>query len=110
MQVAQAFPYLIIYKEAIGLLVAGVGALIMWPYRVAKKEWTSLKETTAKIHEELTQQRTNCLATLSQQGEKQIDLLTKVADTLDGLRLDTQAQTGFIQGLVASPRRSRAKK
>ena len=101
-------PY--VNKALMTLVVGVLGYLFMFPFRKAKAEFVSLKETTAKIHEELTQQRTNCLATLSQQGEKQIDLLTKVADTLDGLRLDTQAQTGFIQGLVASPRRSRAKK
>jgi hypothetical protein len=80
----------------------------MFPVRKARAEWISLKETTAKIHEELSQQRTNCLTRLQSQGDEQIKLLGKMADTLDGVRLDFSEHRAYIQGLVQSPRRTRA--
>ena len=82
----------------------------MYPFRKAKKEWTSLKETTQAIQNELAQQRTNCLTTLQEQGVKQIELLTKAADTLDGVRLDLAEQTGYLRASSAPPCRVRAKK
>ena len=99
-------PY--VNKALMTLVVGGLGYLIMFPFRKAKAEFVSLKETTAKIHEELLHQRTNCLNTLQDQGTKQIELLGKMADTLDGVRVDFKEHTGFIQGLVQSPRRTRA--
>ena len=106
----QGLPFIILDNALMSLVVTGVGVLVMWPIRKARKEWISLKDAVVETKRELEQQRTNCLQTLQNQGSEQITLLTKVVDTLDGLRLDTQAQTGFIQGLVASPRRARAKK
>ena len=99
---------LLFNKALMTLAVGGLGYIIMFPVRKARAEWISLKETTAKIHEELSQQRLNCLKTLQNQGDKQIELLGKMADTLDGVRVDFKEHTGFIQGLVQSPRRTRA--
>ncbi len=95
------WPYL--QKAAVGLALTGVGALLMWPFRKARKEWLSLKDTTAAIQQELVQQRTNCLHTLQCQGDTQINLLTKAADTLDGIRLDIKEQTGYL--MASAPRR-----
>ena len=99
---------LLFNKALMTLAVGGLGYIIMFPVRKARAEWISLKETTAKIYEELSQQRLNCLTTLAHQGVEQISLLAKMSDTLDGVRLDLKEQTGFIQGLVQSPRRTRA--
>jgi hypothetical protein len=99
-------PYLA--KAFVSLVVAGIGALMLWPVRKVKKEWSSLKETTAKIHEELSQQRTNCLTRLQSQGDEQIKLLSKMSDTLDGVRLDFAEHRSFVQGLIQSPRRTKA--
>ena len=99
---------LLFNKALMTLAVGGLGYIIMFPVRKARAEWISLKETTAKIHEELSQQRLNCLKTLQNQGDKQIELLGKMADTLDGVRVDFKEHTGFIQGLVQSPRRTKA--
>lgn len=95
------WPYL--SKALVGLALTGIGALIMWPFRKARKEWLSLKETTTAIQQELVQQRTNCLHTLQDQGETQIGLLGKVADTLDGVRIELAEQTGYLR--ASAPRR-----
>jgi len=99
-------PY--IYKALATLVVGGLGYAFMFPFRKAKAEFVSLKETTAKIHEELTHQRQNCLATLQNQGDKQIELLGKMSDTLSGVRLDFAEHRSYVQGLVQSPRRTKA--
>ena len=99
---------LLFNKALMTLAVGFIGYIIMFPVRKARAEWISLKETTAKIHEELSQQRTNCLTRLQSQGDEQIKLLGKMADTLDGVRVDFKEHTGFIQGLVQSPRRTKA--
>ncbi len=97
-------------KALVGLALTGLGGLLLWPFKAAKKEWAALKSAVTSTQAELVLQRTNCLATLSSQGEEQVKLLGKVSDTLDGLRLDTQAQTGFLQGMSMAPVRRRSKK
>lgn len=105
----QVIPVALFYKMIIGLLVTGMGALIMWPFRRGKAEWNSLKESIAQAKHELTEQRTNCLATLQTQGAQQIDLLTKAVNTLDGVRLDLREQTGYLMATAAvAPRKRRA--
>lgn len=99
-----------IYKALVGLLVGGLGALMLWPFRAARKEWKSLKENTAAIHEELIHQRSNHLEHIQANGEQQITLLTKVADLLDGVRLDLKEQTGYIKAQGLRTARSRAKR
>lgn len=88
----------VLYKATIGAVVAGIAALAAWPF-------TKL----AKIHEELTVQRTNCLQTLQEDGKTQIQLLEKVSDTLNGVRLDLKEQTGFLAAANQRPR-ARTKK
>jgi hypothetical protein len=101
-------PSVILYKAVIGLLVTGAGYLMTYPFRFIMKEWKALKSSLADVHSELTQQRSNHLEHIQAGGEKQVELLTKVCDTLDGVRLDLKEQTGFIQGLTLSPRRAKA--
>jgi hypothetical protein len=96
----------ILYRIFFSLLVAGAGALIMWPIRKARTEWLSLRESIAETKNELEHQRTNCLATLQIQGQDQVNLLGKVCTTLDGVRLDLKEQTGFIQAMALRPLQS----
>ena len=99
---------LLFNKALMTLAVGFIGYIIMFPVRKARAEWISLKETTAKIYEELSQQRTNCLSTLQTQGDKQIELLGKMSETLSGVRLDFAEHRSYVQGLVQSPRRTKA--
>jgi hypothetical protein len=89
-------PTVFFWRVLQGLSVAGAGALIVWPFRKARKEWMTLKESTQAIRDELAQQRTNCLATLQNQGESQIQLLTKMSDTLQNIHLSQAEMTGYF--------------
>ena len=98
-------------KTAVGLAITGLIGVIMWPIRSVRKEWTSLKETTQAIKEELGQQRTNCLNTLQDQGKRQIELLGDVAKTLSDIHLSQAEMTGYCKAnSLASSCRPRAKK
>ncbi len=101
------WPYVL--KSLVGLVVAGAGAAMLYPFRKVKKEWASLKEAVTSTQAELVLQRTNCLGTLQEQGTEQIKLLSKATDTLDGIRLDLAEQTGFLRA-GAVPLRRRSKK
>src|ERR1700674_3729987 len=96
---AQDVPVLwhFVSKALIGLALTGLGGLILWPFKIAKKEWASLKEAIASTHAELVTQRTTCLVSLQAQGETQIELLGKVAGTLDAIHLDQKETLGFIK-------------
>jgi hypothetical protein len=97
-------------KTVLGLVFTGLIGAIMWPVRKAKKEWVALKTNLQETHKELVQQRTNCLTTLQQQGETQIELLGKTVAVLDGLRLDTREQTTMLRmGLPRARARSSKK-
>jgi hypothetical protein len=78
-------PLILLYKIGIAAAVAGVIALFSWPF----------KKLTV-IHDELTTQRTNCLATLAQQGDTQIDLLGKAVNILEDMHLDQRELLGRI--------------
>jgi hypothetical protein len=105
--VSVLWPYAM--KAVVGLVITGLGALMLYPVRYARREWKSIKEAVASTHAELITQRTNCLQTLQNQGDSQIKLLAKMSDTLDGVRLDFAEHRSYVQGLVQSPMRARAK-
>ena len=87
----------LLLKAAAGLAITGLIGALMWPFRAARKEWKALKEEQASIHAELVTQRTNCLTTLQTQGDRQIELLGKVADTLTGMALSQAEMTGYCK-------------
>ena len=95
------------YKMAASAAVGVIMAIILWPFRKARKEWAALKEEQSSIHAELVQQRTNCLTTLQSQGVTQIELLGKTVAALDGVRLDLAEQTGCLRAMTAQPPRTR---
>lgn len=98
------------YKAAASAAVGIAIAAFLWPFRSARKEWASLKNEQALIHQELVTQRINCLTTLQQQGESQVKLLEKAVAALDGVRLDLAEQTGCLRTLTAQPPIRRRKK
>jgi hypothetical protein len=95
---AQDVPVLwhFVSKALIGLALTGLGGLILWPFKIAKKEWASLKEAIASTHAELVTQRTDSLGVLKEQGEKQVELLGKVANTLEAMHLDQRTLLGRL--------------
>jgi hypothetical protein len=103
----QLTPLLI--KTAAGLALTGLLGVFMWPFRKARKEWVALKNEQSLIHQELVAQRTNCLATLQTQGDKQIELLSKMSGTLENISLSQAEMVGCLRGPVVI-RRKIAKK
>ena len=86
-------------------------AIVLWPFRKARKEWTALKEEQKLIHQELVTQRTNCLTTLQNQGDRQIELLGTMSTTLTGMALSQAEMTGYCKASACTPvRRSIRKK
>ena len=97
-------------KAVVGLIITGLLGVIMWPLKQAKKEWVNLKAGLAETHAELITQRTNCLQTLQSQGDRQIELLGKVSDTLSGMALSQAEMTGYLRAGATPMRRRTAKK
>jgi hypothetical protein len=97
-------------EVTVGLLVTILGAVLVWPFKVVKREWNAAKETLAETKAELELQRTNHLTHIEEYGKTQIELLGKVADTLDGVRLDLREQTGYLAASSAPRARVRNKK
>ena len=102
----------LVYKTIVGLAITGLLGAFMWPFRKARKEWIALKDEQSLIHKELVTQRTNCLQTLQTQGDRQIELLGKVSDTLTGMALSQAEMTGYCKANTGCgiPRRRRAAK
>ena len=78
-------------------LIAIVMGVAVWPYKKVKAAYAALLEGQKAVQVELSTQRTNCLATLQDQGEKQIEILGKVADTLNAMHLDQRELLGRIK-------------
>ena|ERR1039458_6349174 len=102
----------LVFKASVGFALTGLLGVIMWPIRKIKKEWADMKAEQVSMHSELVLQRTNCLSTLQAQGVAQIELLTKVAGSLEHIALSQAEMTGFFKasaGLPIAPRRTRKK-
>lgn len=97
-----------VVKSVVGLVISGVIGVIVWPFRRMKKEWIEMKADQATIHSELVQQRTNHLTHIEEYGKNQTELLTKMCNVLDGVRLDLAEQTGYLKAFVPAPRIRRA--
>jgi hypothetical protein len=78
------------HEAVITILVSGFLTVVSYPLRRAKKEWFALVNKLDGVHNELTVQRSNCLATLQHQGTAQIELLSKAVETLTDIRLDNR--------------------
>lgn len=96
-----------VYKAVASAAVGVIMAVILWPFRKARKEWLGLTGKLEAVHTELATQRQNCLSTLQSQGESQIELLGKTVAALDGVRLDLAEQTGCLRAMTAQPPRRR---
>jgi hypothetical protein len=98
MQVQPLTLWALIYMIFKGLIVAGGGALLLWPFR-----------KLSAIHAELIAQRENHLTHIEAHGKEQVELLGKACAALDGVRLDLKEQTGYLRAVspVPAPRRKR---
>jgi len=92
----QLTPFII--KSIMGLIFTGLLGVIMWPIRKARTEWIALKHEQSLIHQELVQQRINCLTTLQNQGDEQIKLLGKMSGSLENIALSQTEVAGYLSG------------
>jgi hypothetical protein len=84
-----------------GILAVGTalgGWILMFPLRTAVTTIRTRVKILDELKEELVEQRTNCLKTLQEQGEKQIELLSKAVETLEDIHVSQAEMTGFIKG------------
>ena len=86
-----------VYKAAASAVVGVIMAIVLWPFRRARKEISEFKFQQGAIHAELVQQRENHLTHIEQYGKTQTELLAKMCDVLDGVRLDLREQTVILR-------------
>jgi hypothetical protein len=98
------------FKALVGIIVTGLLGAFMWPFRKMKKEWQGVKESLAAVHEELSVQRSNHLSHIESNGKQQIELLAKMAESMDGVRLDLREQTTILRMSAPKMRVTRKKK
>jgi hypothetical protein len=77
-------------------IITIVGAIAMWPIRKVKTAYKELQDAINSTHAELILQRTNCLQTLSNQGDKQVELLERMNGTLEAIHLDQARLSGRL--------------
>jgi len=84
-----------------GLAATGIVGVIMFPVRTfiqgAREEWKAATSKLDALQKELETQRTNCLTTLTAQGEAQIKLLEKTVGTLEAMHLDQKEVMGYLR-------------
>lgn len=78
------------HEVVVTIMVSTFLAAVSYPFRKAKEEWFALTTKLDGVRSELEHQRSNCLATLQTQGNKQIEVLEEVAKVLTDIRLDNR--------------------
>lgn len=82
----------------------GIAGGVWWLTYPIKRFFKKVKETAEKIHlldevrNELTVQRTNCLATLQEQGDTQISVLKEISETLKDNGKVQAEMYGYMKG------------
>ena len=85
------------HEGIVSLMLAVVGGILMYPIRKVQKAYKELMEAVNSTRAELVTQRENCLSTLQNQGEKQVELLGKAVSTLDAIHLGQVEMSGFLK-------------
>jgi len=95
MQITNTLLPEIFSHTALGIGVTALTWFLLFPLRSIIKTVKQKADILDSLHVELAQQRTNCLTTLQAQGTKQVELLEKMAGTLDKTN-DAQIETNTI--------------
>jgi hypothetical protein len=84
-----------------GLAATAIVGILVFPIRTffknVRDEWRSATQKLAGVEKELNIQRTNCLTTLQQQGDRQVELLEKVSNTLSEMHLDQRESLAYLK-------------
>lgn len=96
------FSLQVLHEAEIGLVLAVGGWILMFPVRTliakAKELLDTFDKRLSSMQSELVQQRTNCLTTLQNQGDKQIEVLEKMSGTLEQMHLSQAEMAGYFKG------------
>jgi hypothetical protein len=79
----------------------------MYPFKKIKSVYYEFTTKLDNINKELTTQSNNHLVHIENSNEKQLEVLGKVAETLNGVRLDLAEQTGLLRAGVPTVARKR---
>lgn len=80
------------------LVYAAIGGILLWPFRYFKKKIEEFTAALKDLQNELTVQRTNCLTTLQDQGERQVELLKDVSESLKDMSQSQAEINGWLKG------------
>ena len=78
--------------------VAVGGYVVMFPMRYIVNMVKERFKVLDDVREELETQRTNCLTTIQANGVDQLNMLERMADTLDKIHTSQSELTGYIRG------------
>jgi hypothetical protein len=85
-----------VHEIVITVIIAVGGSALMWPFKAVKREFADAKAALGAVQAELASQRTNCLASLTRQGDVQIEVLKEVSGTLKEMHLDQRTLLGRL--------------
>jgi hypothetical protein len=86
-----------IHEIVVTVLIGIAGSVAMWPIKRLRSTYVETMGKLEIIHQELTQQRTNHLSHIEASNEKQVEILSRVASTLDSMHLDQRELLGRIK-------------
>jgi hypothetical protein len=85
-----------VHEIIVTVIIAVGGSVLMYPFKLIRREFADAKAALEAVHEELVQQRQNCLTTIQNNGVEQNKLLTKAVDVLEAMHLDQRELLGKL--------------
>jgi hypothetical protein len=99
-EASQAPLHGLLWEAVSGVVLSVGGYIVLFPIRTLissiKTAWAVQTKALTDIQAELVAQRTNCLSTLSSQGESQIELLKETVKVLNDMHLDQRTLLGRL--------------
>ena len=86
-----------IHEIVVAGLLGIAGSAAMWPIKRVTKAYASFTGKLDGLSKELETQRTNHLTHIEASSEKQVEVLTKVASTLDAMHYDQARLLGRLE-------------
>lgn len=86
-----------IHEIVVTMLIGVIGSVAMWPIKRITRAYEETMVKLEVVHQELVQQRTNHLSHIEMSNEKQVEILGKVASTLEAMHLDQRELLGRVK-------------
>lgn len=78
-------------------LMGLAGSVAMYPIKKIMGAYKTTVDKLETVHQELVQQRTNHLTHIESSNEKQVEILSRVATTLEAMHLDQRTLLGRLE-------------